>query len=277
MATAEPLKVLRKRVALLITGLAITIGGVSLIGITGKPTYSSTSAVVIVPSTAAAPIEPGAAAKPPTAGNPFLALDPSLRVVAEVVSNILRDQKVQAALRSAGATATFNATLDAEQNSPIVIVGAESPQKEEADKTVTIVVSQISTELNKLQESSNAPAGTWLRALPISHGPATASYKAVIQKAGIVGAGGLLLTLCLVFLVERRAQHAASSTPTEELSGGTDLMEGSHLRDNDVEMKAVSPTFDGMESRPEPRPDDTQTVRDGTRWDSSDTRAGRHR
>lgn len=210
MDIASVLRAILRRWLIVLIGLAVTGAGTWAVYRAVPSSYQITSqAIILLPRTAQT-MEYDT--------NPYLYLPNGLSILARVVTVEPNTASFHAAMRRDGFTAQYE--LDAEPREPLVRISVEGNDPEMVRATHRELLRRFEAELARLQAREEAPARQTaiVRFLDAESNPVPISGDS-FRAAAMTAALGVLLTLLLVFLLERRASR--SRRPREE-SDATD-------------------------------------------------------
>lgn len=139
--------------------------------------------------------------------NPYLYIPNGLSVLAKVVTIEPNTANFHAAMQRDGFMAQYE--LDAEPREPMVRFSVEGRDPEMVRATHRELLRRFEAELARLQEREEAPARQTaiVRFLDAESEPVAISGDS-FRAAAMTAAVGVLLTLLLIFLLERRSQRS---------------------------------------------------------------------
>lgn len=188
--------------------------------------YQSQAQVLFLPPTLQPDVKGGRV-------NPFLVLGKAVTVTADIIRIDVSDAESRASLVAKGALPDYQVVTSVAQNGgPILIVTAVGDSPVSTQRTMALVVKEISTTLRDVQRAASAPAGFYISATQLTATPAAQPVQQNRVRLAAAAAGGaLLLLLALIIVVDRwrgsrrryrgssRAQVQPESEATTESAG----------------------------------------------------------
>ena len=148
------IRILLRRWFVVVPALLVTAGAAYYAMQAVAPAYEATGAVVLLgPATAGAPVagEPN-----PAPVNPYLEFGGALETTGEIVSRTLMSEATVSKLAKKGATAAYEVGTGSEGGSPIINLIATDADEQMARKTVNVLITEVSTELERRQAAAGA-------------------------------------------------------------------------------------------------------------------------
>ncbi len=174
---------------------ALAVGVFSII----PPTYESKVQLLLVPPNI--PTSPGAGLS-----NPYLNFGPGLLTTADILSVSETSQDAAKRVAATGGRSLYKVARDQNTSGPVIDVSATDKDAGAAAKTASVVVKQLTTDLNSAQQKAGAPQSTWIKAQVLTQSPTPKKLlKSAIQASLAVGLGGIFVTVLAAVLLERRA------------------------------------------------------------------------
>lgn len=205
------IRILLRRWFVVVPALLVTAGGAYYAMQAVSPSYEATGAVVLIgPATAGAPVrgEPS-----PAQVNPYLEFGGALETTGEIVSRTLMSQVEVDKLFAEGATAVYEVGTGSEGGSPIMNVIATDTDEAAAIKTVSIVVTEVRTELQRRQAAAGAPPSQFIRVENVTiPTKATRMAGSTMRAVAAVLALGLAFSCGLGFMAEAIAVRRGGSS-----------------------------------------------------------------
>jgi uncharacterized protein involved in exopolysaccharide biosynthesis len=194
----------RRQWLLVLLGLGLAVAAAVLTFAASPPEYQATRTVLLLGPTTVDP-------RTGTLQNPYLTLDSSVPVAAQVVSTaMMQDQRVVDALARAG-VATEYVVAPVGGSGPFIDLSVKSGSEKDAQRGVAVLFEQLQTQLVQAQQSAGAPKGTYVRTVDVASARVEVIRKRQLQKAGEAGVAVVVLALGLAFLLDaRRSLRPAS-------------------------------------------------------------------
>ena len=191
----EVMKTLRKRWAITLILLVITVVGTAGAFKALPPTYQAKANVILLPSATVAKT---------TGGNPFLAFDSTLNQAADVIRYEVTDTRTGLALQAAGYSQSYTVTDALDTGAPVLLVTVTGKNSAAVENTLTGVTNEISTKLAAEQADLAAPNKIRSQVITFSPQPTTVSSKK-LRSVLVVLAVGVLLTFAVPLGVDATA------------------------------------------------------------------------
>lgn len=199
MYFTEALAVLLRRwYVVLLCGLAV-VGGLFL-AVNEVPTQYQASGEVLL-------LLPPAATGKGTPSNPYLNLQPGLTTMATITASELNSKPVHREVVEAGFTSDYAIGVSPDTG-PLLLVTVKDIDPEEAAATREEVIRRVTQQLDTLQQGLDVPETqrVYSRRSDSSR-PAEAVPGAKIRAGAVIGGGGVVATILIVFLVDRIARR----------------------------------------------------------------------
>ncbi len=195
------IKILVRQWPVVVTGLVLTVVAVIQVGGMVAPQYEAKGTVLL--------LSPGANA------NPYLDFGPNLEVAADALMVVVQSPVGATNLEAAGAAGTFKLER---VSGPLIDISATAASKDEASRTVDLVVTALEGELTTAQEAAAPEQRITLTELtePVPQ----QKLGSRIRAQAAVGALGLALTVSAGLTVDalrrqRRERRAARAERAE--------------------------------------------------------------
>lgn len=207
MDVGSTLRVLLRRWLVLLLGTALTVGAAYYVYAETPPRYQATTRMLLLLP---------ANARGEVVGSPFLHLPGGLNVLAEMVSLTPRASSFRADMVEQGFDSQYEIGVD--EHAPVLTISVEGGDPQDVIATRDRVVATIQDELRRVQLEEQAPpqqvASTRVYAAePTPDQMGGDRMRAVLA---VLAAGGLL-TLLLVFMVDRLVQVVRAHRATRRL------------------------------------------------------------
>lgn len=199
MYFTEALAVLVRRwYVVLLCGIAVT-GGLFL-AVKEVPTQYQASGEVLL-------LLPPAATGKGTPSNPYLNLQPGLTTMATITASELNSKPVHREVEEAGFTSDYAIGVSPDTG-PLLLVTVKDIDPLAAAATRDEVIRRVTQQLDTLQAGLDVPETqrVYSRRSDSSR-PAEAVPGAKIRACAVIGGGGLVATILIVFLVDRIARR----------------------------------------------------------------------
>ncbi len=198
-------RVIARRWVIVAAGLLATLGLTAAAVMVVPPEYSLTATVLLVPPVDTA--APGA--------NPYLSLG-GLTAPTEVLARAMVNPGTEKALRDAGATGTWTVERDYLTSAPILVVTTQDASVAQAQRTATVVLKAIPTQLQALQAAVNVSPSAMITSSVVNRDADQQQVlKPLIRVLMLILIAGLVLTVATASLVDsvasRRAEPEARS------------------------------------------------------------------
>jgi capsular polysaccharide biosynthesis protein len=191
----EVMKTLRKRWAITLVLLVLTIAATGGAFKALPPTYQAKANVILLPSATVAKT---------TGGNPFLAFDSTLNEAADVIRYEVTDTRTGLALQAAGYTQGYTITDAFDTAAPVLLITVTGKNSAAVENTLTGVTNEISTKL--AAEQTDLTAENKIRSEVITFSPQpTAVSSKKLRSVLVVLAVGILLTFAVPLTVDAAA------------------------------------------------------------------------
>lgn len=161
-------------------------------------------------------------------GNPYLSFDDSLVETANVLVIEASSQQTAAQLRRQGYTASFQATVLAENpetEEPFVQISVSGSSADSVERTVRGVTAELDSLLGQLQAKVSSANRATLQVMAEDNQPSPSASSKIKPLVGFLGLG-LVLTFIVPQAVEgvgrRRARSQASAAPEPAAAAGPD-------------------------------------------------------
>lgn len=216
MFLADLMKALRRRWYLALVGVIATAALMAVAYDKAPPTYTSTAEVLLLPP----------ASLVPAGGNPYLSLG-GLDAAGDIVATAMSDQTRTSELKAAGAVGQFRVTLDSAAAAPMILVTSEAPSAAGSLTTLGLVVDRIPAVLADVQGLARVPSDALITSTVVTRSAEPVrSLKPVVRVVGLVGAGGLALSVLATALLDaalirRRASRKPQMKRSEAASHAT--------------------------------------------------------
>jgi capsular polysaccharide biosynthesis protein len=196
MDLAEIFRVMRRRWYVLLPGLLLTAGLTVAVALVVPVTYQSQSTVVLLNSQKATRAYDG---------NPFLSTQTSLTGMADSLARNLNSDASIRALKSRGATGTFEAKLADNAQGPLMwltVTGTDESSVLASDRILTAYAKE---RLEAFQEQQSVDKNAMIRMMTIvaSQNP-VAQTKTRLEYMIMAGGAGFVLSMVATFYVEAR-------------------------------------------------------------------------
>jgi len=196
------LRIAFRRFYVVVPAVALSIFAAMTVSSSVQATYKSTGSILLF-----APIDPDVRA------NRLLGFN-SLEVPATITAQVVGDEQTRRRLAEEGASVDYQLGLDPSNPAPLIGVVAEGG-REQAPLTVSLVMAEVSAELERRQLALGAPPQTWIttevvsppQAPVLQTGSRTRAFIAVLLL-GLGATGGLTVVFDLA-LYRRRLRRAA--------------------------------------------------------------------
>ena len=209
MYFTEALAVLVRRwYVVLICGIAVT-GGLFL-AVKEVPTQYQASGEVLL-------LLPPAATGKGTPSNPYLNLQPGLTTMATITASELNSKPVHREFVKAGFMSDYAIGVSPDTG-PLLLVTVKDIDPEEAVATREEVMRRVTQQLDTLQRGLDVPETqrVYSRRSDSSR-PAEAVPGAKIRACAVIGGGGVVATIMIVFLVDRIARRFRRKRTSEQV------------------------------------------------------------
>lgn len=166
--------------------------------------YESTGTLVLTAPTSGGVtvINPKDATGP---GNPLLDFQGSLTITTQLLIQSLSSPTVQQNIANQTDATTMQAG-DGQTGGPFVVIVADAPSREKAEKSVALALQYASDELNQRQKALNAPPSTFIvTQVVVAPTQATTKLSSKFKVGGIALAAGLVIGLAAAFAWESMA------------------------------------------------------------------------
>lgn len=218
-------RVLLRRWPLVLAAVVVASIASYLAVVLTPTTYESRAQVLFVP-----PVQQPGVDGPV---NPFMAMGAALGVTADIVRLRAGDDSTRAELVDEGALEDYEVvTYLAENGGPILNVSAQGSSADETRRTVSLVVDRITRDLRALQESADAPSGSYIRATLLTQTPVPEPSLTNRARAAAVVAAGVLFLLASMIVVGDRV--AARRRRRQVTDGETTPADPDVLEDGDI-------------------------------------------
>lgn len=196
MDLAEIFRVMRRRWYVLLPGLLLAAGLTVAVALVVPVTYQSQSTVVLLNSQKATRAYDG---------NPFLSTQTSLTGMADSLARNLNSDASIRALKSRGATGTFEAKLADNAQGPLMwltVTGTDESSVLASDRILTAYAKE---RLEAFQEQQSVDENAMIRMMTIvaSQNP-VAQTKTRLEYMIMAGGAGFVLSMVATFYVEAR-------------------------------------------------------------------------
>jgi capsular polysaccharide biosynthesis protein len=211
MFFAELPQVLLRRWYLVIVGLLLTGGLAAATFQAVRPTYESTSEVLLLPP----------ATSVPKGGNPYLVLG-GLEAIGGVLSTAMMDQATTSEVKTEVPGAEYTIGLDETSPAPMLVVTARATTPQESLRIVDLVLQRIPPTMEKIQRAADVSTGSYITTTQITATERpTVIRKSQLRLVLVAAALGIAFTLLVVALIDalimrRRAVRRAKSPKHEE-------------------------------------------------------------
>ncbi|HVX19517.1 MAG TPA: hypothetical protein VHA73_15960 [Acidimicrobiales bacterium] len=213
-------RTLRRRWYLTALGVGLTVIVAAVTLASTPPVYEAKSVIVLLgPSRPPADTPTVDTGKPLVAGavNPYRTFDGSITTTAQVMSEVMKQPEVVAALRRQGASGDFAVDSDA-TGGPTVTISGRASSAGKALHTSRLVVAEFRIELAHRQAAAGAPDNTLISAsdVVVPHG-ATLLTKTRNRALAAIVTLGLAATVGLVVIADslvegRRGRRMSNDT-----------------------------------------------------------------
>jgi capsular polysaccharide biosynthesis protein len=196
MDLAEIFRVMRRRWYVLLPGLLLAAGLTVAVALVVPVTYQSQSTVVLLNSQKATRAYDG---------NPFLSTQTSLTGMADSLARNLNSDASIRALKSRGATGTFEAKLADNAQGPLMwltVTGTDESSVLASDRILTAYAKE---RLEAFQEQQSVDENAMIRMMTIvaSQNP-VAQTKTRLEYMIMAGGAGFVISMIATFYVEAR-------------------------------------------------------------------------
>ncbi|WP_329318704.1 Wzz/FepE/Etk N-terminal domain-containing protein [Streptomyces sp. NBC_01262] len=213
MDLAEIFRVMRRRWYVLLPGLLLAAGLTVAVALVVPVTYQSQSTVVLLNSQKATRAYDG---------NPFLSTQTSLTGMADSLARNLNSDASIRALKSRGASGTFEAKLADNAQGPLMWLTVTGTDKSSVLASDRILTAYAKERLEAFQEQQSVDENAMIRMMTIvaSQNP-VAQTKTRLEYMIMAGGAGFVLTMVATFYVEARKrsrgpEREAESDPEPE-------------------------------------------------------------
>lgn len=197
------LHVMARQWRVVLTGLAVTALATVII-VSQVPTEHEATGKVVIE----APVPDDLPDE--TARNPFVAFNPALSVVGDVIAQVVTDDASRQRVADAGASPDYTIRAGGVWAAPVLSVRAVSRDPEQAVRTVEIVVWTIAVELAAQQAAADADPATFVTARTLINPDRTVVlYGGRIRSALASIVIGLGAALAIALFLDRRAEDGA--------------------------------------------------------------------
>lgn len=212
MYLLDSVSVLLRQWRVVLFGLAL-MSGAAWMAVGGVPTQyqASASAFLLVSPDATGSDTPS---------NPFLVLQASLTVTAELVAGIVTSPAVQEEMAADGFPSDYAIAVSADRTAPLLFVTANDTDPVAAVATVNEVIRRIDLELARIQQDAGAPTEQTIVSQTFSIGEKAEALGGSDTRALVaIAAVGVVATILAAFLAERlnmmRGQREPRRPPVE--------------------------------------------------------------
>lgn len=235
----DTLRLLLRRWPLLLLALALAVLAGEGAWVSTPLQYQSQAQVLLIPPSSQPDVKGGRV-------NPFLVMGRAMAMTADIIRIDVSNADTRAALVEKGALPGYEVATSLTPNGgPILLVTVTGPSGSETQRTMDLVVKQISTTLFDAQRAASAPGAFYITASQITATPvAVPQSKNRIVLAAAAAGGALLVLLFLIVVAEllrlRRRRHRSGS---EQRSGlGVDRRADANVSDADMAGEVDSAT-----------------------------------
>jgi hypothetical protein len=258
MDLRESLRVFRQHWFLTSVLLLLTVAVSSLFAITLPVSYSASSTVALLNSPASSQTIGG--------GNPYLSFDASLVETANLIVIQLGSQENMSSLQSQGDTASFEATVLAqnpETEEPFIQIEVSGKNKGMVTRTLQAVTFEVNILLDQLQTNQSAKNKATVQVVAQDSQPSRDASSKIKPLVGFIGVG-LVLTFIIpqaaegvaarrrVKRAKKRAKKQSLTEPKPTTTTATSTASGT-----ESELKTSAPEFDASVKRYAPVSSDT--------------------
>ncbi|MFF5028758.1 Wzz/FepE/Etk N-terminal domain-containing protein [Streptomyces collinus] len=208
MDLAEIFRVMRRRWYVLLPGLLLTACLTVAVAVVVPVTYQSQSTVVLLNSQKATVAYDG---------NPFLSTQTSLTGMADSLARNLNSDVSVRALKSRGATGTFEAKLADNAQGPLMwltVTGTDKAAVLSSDRLLTAYAKERLDQFQKQQ--SVAPKAMIRMTTIVPPQNPVAQTKTRLEYLILAGLLGLVVSLVAAFYVEARRRPRTPAAPPQE-------------------------------------------------------------
>lgn len=167
--------------------LVAVVAGLAL----GPKTYEAKAQVLFLPSNR---IVDGAAKG--EISNPFLMVNPSVGVAADVTRLAVSTKTVQKQVADRAGGGTYQVGFDPSTTNPILLVDAKAGSPQVAVRTLGLVRAELTDELRRRQQAAGAPVPSWITMTTVAaDSRASRAWMGTVRYSIV---GGLLVLLLAV-------------------------------------------------------------------------------
>lgn len=198
---------IRRQWVLVSVGLALAVAAAVLTFGAATPGYQASRTVLLL----------GPTTEDPRTGmlqNPYLTLDSSVPVAAQVVSTaMMQDERVVDALARAGVASQY-VVAPVGGSGPFLDLSVTAGSEKDAQRGVAVLFEQLQAQLLQTQQTAGAPKGTYVRTVDVASAKVEVLRKRQLQKSGEAAVAVLVLALGLAFARDARRGRAAARRST---------------------------------------------------------------
>ena len=223
MYFVDVIKVLLRRWYVVLVGMLL-VAGALVYAIKEVPTqYQATGQVLI--------LLPPKATGPNTPTNPYMNLAPGLVTTATLIAEQLNNTTNHAAVKDAGFTSEYALGV-VPDTGPLLVITAKDTNAREADQTMEEVVTRVGAQLDRMQANLEIPENQYMHTRRNdTNAGAQALPGSKIRAAGVLGGGGIVLTVVCAFLLDgfmrrRKAKQPDEPDTVQELNGKKSRLRG---------------------------------------------------
>jgi hypothetical protein len=212
MYFTDVIKVLLRRWYVVLLGLLLVFGGLVYAVRTVPTQYQATGEVLI--------LLPPKATGPNTPTNPYMNLSPGLVTTATLIAAQLNNNVNHAKVLKAGFDSEYALGV-APDTGPLLVITAKDVNPAAATKTMEEVLGLVGEQLDRMQADLGIPENQYMytRRNDTAH-PAEALPGSKIRAGGVIGGGGMVMTVVAAFLLDgllrrRKLRHVEGSESAE--------------------------------------------------------------
>lgn len=187
----------RRQWVLVLLGLGLAVAAAVLTFGASPPEHQATRTVLLLGPTTVDP-------RTGTLQNPYLTLDSSVPVAAQIVSTaMMQDEGVVDALSRAGVPSRY-VVAPVGGSGPFIDLSVTAGSEKDAQRGVSVLFDQLQVQLLRAQQTAGAPKGTFVRTVDVASAKVEVIRKRQLQKAGEAAVAVVVLTLGLAFVRDAR-------------------------------------------------------------------------
>lgn len=196
MYVLDGIQILLRRWYVIVIGLVLA-GGTAWVAVAVVPTqYQASANTIFLLSPNATGVE--------TPSNPYLILDSTLTVTAELVAGIVTSAEVKDEMAVDGFTSEYSVAVSPERAAPVLFVTATDIDPLTVVNTVYEATRRIELELARIQEDAGSPTNQAIESFSFSASDeAEALEGSALRTLLAIGVFGVMATILAAFGVDR--------------------------------------------------------------------------